>query len=157
VDGVISWCGFVGAWLLVAGPVYQAALELREQDIERDRIEEVTHQVAAPPAVSAWWWLLPPVRYLLERRRIRRWRGDMMAALPHEDVEALVDYLNKARGWLLVGAGGSLIAVKETLELREHYDWPQYLFWTLLVVCGLLAVLHAVLSIKRSRDVLEGA
>jgi hypothetical protein len=31
VDGVIAWCGFVGAWLLVAGPIYQAALELPER------------------------------------------------------------------------------------------------------------------------------
>jgi hypothetical protein len=69
VDGVIFWCGYVGAWLLVAGPIYQAALELQEQDIERDRIQQVTAQVPAPAPVSAWWWLLPPVRYLLAQRR----------------------------------------------------------------------------------------
>jgi hypothetical protein len=54
MDGVIAWCGFFGAWLLVAGPVYQAALELQEQDIERERLQEATAQVPAPDPVSAW-------------------------------------------------------------------------------------------------------
>ena len=25
-----GWCGFLGAWLLFGGPIYQASLELRE-------------------------------------------------------------------------------------------------------------------------------
>ena len=33
---LILWSGFFGAWLLVAGPLYQAALELSEEDISRD-------------------------------------------------------------------------------------------------------------------------
>jgi hypothetical protein len=99
VDGVIFWCGYVGAWLLVAGPIYQAALELQEQDVERERIQQVTAQVAAPAPVSAWWWLLPPVRYLLAQRRSRRWRQDMIAALSREDLETLVEFIDKARGW----------------------------------------------------------
>lgn len=27
VHELIAWCGFLGAWLLFAGPIYQAALE----------------------------------------------------------------------------------------------------------------------------------
>ncbi len=30
MEHLIAWAGFLGAWLLVAGPVYQAALELRQ-------------------------------------------------------------------------------------------------------------------------------
>jgi len=129
-------------------------LELQEQDIERERLQEATANVPAPDPVSAWWWLLPPVRYLLGQRRARRWRRDMMAALTHEDLEALVEFLDKARGWLLVGTGGFLLATKETRELREHYEWPQYAFWALLAAAGLAAALKTVLSVHRSHEVL---
>jgi hypothetical protein len=155
VDGVIAWCGFVGAWLLVAGPLYQAALELQEQDLERERIRQVTAQVAAPAPVSPWWWLLPPVRYVLAQRRARRWRADMVAALDREDLESLVEYFDKARGWLLVGAGGFLLATKETWELREHYEWPRAVFWIFLVAAALAAALNTVLSVRHTHQVLD--
>jgi hypothetical protein len=48
----------------VAGPVYQAYLELQEQQFERERFTEVGSHVPAPPRVSGWW-LLPPVKYQL--------------------------------------------------------------------------------------------
>jgi hypothetical protein len=35
MNQVIAWAGFLGAWLLVAGPLYQGALELREEDVDR--------------------------------------------------------------------------------------------------------------------------
>ena len=152
---MIAWCGFVGAWLLVAGPVYQAALELQEQDLARERIQEVTAQVPPPARVSAWWWLLPPVRYLLGQRRSRRWRQDMMAALTREDLETLVEFIDKARGWLLVAAGGLLLATKETWELREHYEWPLAGFWILLVGSALLAALNTVLGVRHTHQVLD--
>ena len=34
VDVFIAWSGFLSAWLLVAGPIYQAAIELEEEDVE---------------------------------------------------------------------------------------------------------------------------
>jgi hypothetical protein len=48
VHELIAWCGFFGAWFLVAGPVYQAALELEEEGLERDTF--------APR--SPGWWVL---------------------------------------------------------------------------------------------------
>jgi hypothetical protein len=105
--------------------------------------------------VSAWWWLLPPVPYLLAQRRSRRWRTDMMAALSQEDLESLIEFIDKARGWLLVGAGGFLLATKETWELHEHYEWPQAVFWILLVVSGLAAALYTVLSVRRTHHALD--
>jgi hypothetical protein len=35
VHTFIAWCGFLGAWPLVAGPLRQASRELEEEEIER--------------------------------------------------------------------------------------------------------------------------
>jgi hypothetical protein len=155
VEDLIAWCGFFGAWLLFAGPVYQAALELHEQDIERGRIAEVSKQVPAPARISPWWWLLPPVRYVKERRRARRYRDAVMGAMRPDELEALVTYINKATGWLFVGLGGLLLAVKETWELHERYEWRLYAFWVLVAVMTAIAATNVAIRLDRSRRYLE--
>ena len=69
MNKVIARAGFLGAWLLVAGPLYQGAFELREEEVDRKGIEASTAGIprSAPP--SPWWWLLRPVMYLIRRRR----------------------------------------------------------------------------------------
>ena len=49
---LILWSGFFGAWLLVAGPLYQAALELSEEDISRDDTAGVDHETALRMVVA---------------------------------------------------------------------------------------------------------
>jgi hypothetical protein len=39
VDEVIAWARFAGAWLLVAGPLYQGSVELVELDLDREGIQ----------------------------------------------------------------------------------------------------------------------
>jgi hypothetical protein len=39
MDQVIAWAGFLGAWLLVAGPLYQGALELSAEEVDREGME----------------------------------------------------------------------------------------------------------------------
>jgi hypothetical protein len=39
MDQVMAWAGFLGAWLLVAGPLYQGALELLEEDVDREGMQ----------------------------------------------------------------------------------------------------------------------
>jgi uncharacterized membrane protein YiaA len=153
MDGVIAWLGFVGGWLLFAGPVYQAALELQEEGFERSRLEAVSSRVPKR-GVSPWWWLLPPVAYVLQRRRAQAHQTAVIAAMPHQDVEMLMAYMNKALGWLIVGAGGLLLAVRETWDLTEHYDWPTAVFVVLIVALALLAVLNAALRIRLAERVI---
>ena len=69
MNQVIAWVGFLGAWLLVAGPLYQGAIELVEEDIDREAIAETTASVPRPDPPSPWWWLLPPVMYLIRHSR----------------------------------------------------------------------------------------
>jgi hypothetical protein len=150
-----TWCGFVGAWLLVAGPVYQAALELREQDIAHEEMQAAVASVPQPPPLSPWWWLLPPVGYVLARRRSTRYREQMLNSLNPQQVEAMVQYINKATGWLLVGLGGSLIAIKETWELSERYEWSVGVFAGLTVAAAALCLFAIAARVDQTRRVLE--
>ena len=44
----VYWVGFIGAWLLFVGPVYQSALELREEEDARVSMQKVLKS-ALPP------------------------------------------------------------------------------------------------------------
>ena len=82
MDEVIAWATFAGAWLLVAGPLYQGSVELNELDVDRAGIEgKAIAAQAAQARPSAWWWLLPPVMYLLHRRWYQVLRQAMLAQL----------------------------------------------------------------------------
>ncbi|MFC4946143.1 hypothetical protein [Pseudonocardia sp. GCM10023141] len=143
MEHVIAWCGFLGAWLLVAGPIFQASLELREEDIQTDQIEAASATLQDRyPRVSPWWWLVPPVGYWLRRRRRRQFRTAVMQSLNPDQLDGLFSYVNKATGWFFVAGGAALIAVKETWELVELSEWPHALFWVLIVVMPLLCVVN---------------
>lgn len=140
----VLWCGFIGAWLLFAGPILQAALELKEEDIQRARLHTAKQQVQIPRNVSNWWWLLPPVKFFLEQRQSRKFHAEYFKILAPEDLESLISFVNKARGWLLVASGALLIAIKETYELGEELEWPHWVFWTIIVVFILGSLLNTV-------------
>jgi len=154
VAGLIAWCGFVGGWLLFAGPVYQAALELQEYDEAQEAMSAAARSVPRPKHPSPLWWLIPPVGYVLQRRAAGQYRQAVTAALSAEDREIMVEFSNKATGWLMVAAGALLIAVKETWELHEHYEWSAAAFWVLVVIMPVLAASFTVLRIRTARETL---
>jgi len=146
----ITLCGFIGSWLLVAGPLYQAALELGDEDIEFDRIRSVGKTVAPPPHPSAWWWLIPPIKFHLEQKRDREYRTQYLKALESKDAEALVSFMNKARAWLYVATGGLLIAIKETFELTSQINLGLAWFWAIVAAMAIASILNTVLRITRN-------
>lgn len=76
---VIAWATFAGAWLLVAGPLYQGSAELAELDFDREGIQGAAAAVeTAQTRPSAWWWLLPPAMYVLHRRWYKALRQAML-------------------------------------------------------------------------------
>ena len=56
--------------------------------------------------------------------------------------------MSKARGWLLVGTGGLLIASQETW-LVEGHEWPTELFWVLVFGMAGICVAYTVLQAMR--------
>jgi hypothetical protein len=155
VEILIAWCAFFGGWLLVAGPLTQAALELREEDIESAEIEATSTRLrSAFPQVSRWWWLLPPVYYWRQRRRSRRFREAVMRELTPEQLSSVLSFVNTATGWLFVAGGASLIAVKETWELAEAQHWPHAVFWVLVVVMVVVCTGSTAVRLARTGQAL---
>lgn len=134
MDAFLHWAGFVGAWLLVAGPLFQASIELRDEAIDRDAFAATMASVPPAPRTSRWWWLLPPVAYVLRRRRSKAMRDAVLVAMSPVQRAQFVGFQNKAHGWFLVAGGAFLIALKETGELAELYELPTWVFWVAVVV-----------------------
>ncbi|HVV66881.1 MAG TPA: hypothetical protein VHB72_02290 [Candidatus Saccharimonadales bacterium] len=150
----VDICSFLGSWLLVAGPIYQASLELREQDIETERIHEASNKIQTPRNVSAWWWLIPPLKLLLEHQQTQKYRREYLNVLDPEDVEALVNFINKATGWLMVAGGASLIAVKETYELVDEIHVQHYFIWLAVPVMMFFCLIYTILRTKRAKRII---
>jgi hypothetical protein len=153
VPHIIAWCGFLGAWLLVAGPLDQAVREIAEQEYGGEAIEEANARVDPPPPVSKWWLLLPPLWYYLRARRESIYRHLVGEALPDEDLLAFLTVKDVLNAWLYVAVGAALIGVKETWELHEAYEWPQWAFVLLvasmLVFCVTITVVRARHRMRR--------
>lgn len=152
---VILIGGFLGAWLLVAGSVYQAALELRDQDIAVDHLRAAGEKRHRPKHVSSWWWLLPPVKIILEKKSKDAYRSEYFNNLSKDDSAALLSFMNKATAWLYVGLGGLLIAAKETYELSEHLHVYNWIFFITVFVLLLLALSNTAIRVRRSERILH--
>ncbi|MDQ8046700.1 MAG: hypothetical protein AAGC46_11185 [Solirubrobacteraceae bacterium] len=154
MDDVVAWCGFLGAWLLFAGPVYQAAIELREEAIEQEEMERMAAAMK-PIRMSPWWWLLPPVAYVMAINQRKRRQDEFIHLMSDVQKRRMFNFKTKAHGWIVVAGGAFLIAVKETYELREAYEWPIAVFWILVVVAPLLGVLNTSARMARAKEMLD--
>jgi hypothetical protein len=150
VDDVLRWSGFLGAWLLVAGSLYQAATQLREEDNEIARLRTKMHSVPRPEPVSRWWWLLPPVYLVLQRRQTQELRTAVMAQLDAHEFSVLHHFADRAWGWMLVTAGGLLLATEQTWELTHSQGWSDLAVVVLAIAMAALGVLHTLLRVRSS-------
>ncbi|QEO09344.1 hypothetical protein [Protaetiibacter larvae] len=141
---IIRIAAALGAWLLLTAAIYQASLELRDEQLDRARLSEAVDAVPSVRPLSPWWWLLPPVAYLLRRSRVKRQREAIMKVLDADQLRQFVEFTDKAQGWLLVAAGAVLIAIKETWELSELLEWPLWLLILVTLVAVLVALGHTV-------------
>jgi hypothetical protein len=146
---------FAGAWLLVGGPLYQAAIELSELEVDREGMQTLVSQLPRPKMPSPWWWLLPPVMYFLARRANSANQRAIFAAMTDTQREQFTSFKNKAAGWLIVALGGTLLATGETWQITEHYEWPTWVFWLLVVVMLAFAVLNTAVRMVSNEHVLR--
>jgi hypothetical protein len=153
----IAWAGFAGSWLLVAGPVYQAAIDFQAEDLERSAIRDAADATAKPPPFSRWWWLIPPVGYALQIRRSRADRRGVMTVLTSAQMELLVRFGNKATGWILISLGAFLVALTETWTLREVYDWPLAVYVLVVAVMLLASASYTAVRLRRADGLMRQA
>jgi hypothetical protein len=132
MDVLISTIGLAGAWLLLAGSIYQAVLELRAHELAVDRLEKIG-AATRTQRVSSWWWLVPPIKIYLERQRAIAQRPLYMSELTVEEFESMVSYINKATGWFLVAVGGFSIATKETYQFCRERHFAALVFAPIVV------------------------
>ena len=119
---------------------------MEEEEFERDSITRAQREIEVPPRVSAWWLAVPPAYFILRRRRDGVYRQRVREAMSPEDLRAFAHLRDVAAAWFLVAAGAALIAVKETWELVEAYDWDEWSFWALLA--GMLVLATAVIVVR---------
>jgi hypothetical protein len=154
-DQVIAWAVFAGAWLLVGGPLYQAAIELSELEVDREGMQKLVTQLPRPKMPSAWWWLLPPVMYFKARHTNQANQRAIFAAMTDTQREQFTSFKNKAAGWLTVALGGTLLAAGETWEITERYEWPVWVFWLIVVVMMATAVINTAVRMASNQRVLR--
>jgi hypothetical protein len=148
---VASWFGFIGAWLLVVGPLYQGGFELLEEDTHREDSAALFEGITPPTMPSSWWWLLPPVMLVRRRRRTAAYRGLVLSRMTPEQRASRAGFLQKATGWFVVAAGASCLAVKETWDLSEHLQWPVWFFAVIFAVMFAGSAAGTVFALARTR------
>lgn len=151
-DPTANWLAFLGAWLLVAGPLYQGALEMLEEEVDREGFQAVVEGADPLVTPSAWWWLLPPVMVALRRHHNEALRRQVRERLSPEQLAQFTRLRHKATGWFVVAAGASLIAVKETWTLSKQLDLPGWAFVCAIVAMAALAVSNTVLMVLAHRQ-----
>ncbi len=152
---ITAWCGFAGAWVLVAGPVYQGALELGEVEVDREAIRSQAGSTAKPQRISPWWWLLPPAAYVKTTRIQTAWRQQVMASLTAEQRTQFLTYSNKAAGWFIVGAGAALIGVQQAIELVETLEWNGLVTIPLVAAAAAAALAYTVRRLHLTQQALH--
>jgi len=153
METFFEWLAFIGAWLLFAGPIYQAALKLQDEDIEFDRIRAAGSKIERPPKVSSWWWILPPIKFYKELKRGNINRQSIIKALPSEDVEAIISFNSKATAWLMVAVGGLCVACQESYTLTQHNKWNNIVLLLLIVGMFGLSILNLVSRLNRAKEI----
>ena len=155
MDFFIHWAGFAGAWLLVAGPLLQGAIELRDEEMDREGFERVKGDVTYPAPISRWWWLLPPVAIYKNQQRSRAFREATMGVLTVEQRAQFVGFTNKAAGWFTVAGGAFLIFLKEAWELAELYEAPLWLYIVVVVMLAIAAVANTITRLSKSDEIIH--
>jgi hypothetical protein len=156
VDVFILIIGFIGGWLLFAGSMFQAWVELAREGRHLDRASLFNDMPPVEPA-SSWWWLFPPAKLLIDRHRRDAAREKLLHALPPEALETIVSFKNAAAAWQFVAVGGICLALKETYDLGQMLDWNPLLYVLVVALMLFLSIGHVLLRKRRSTEMVRAS
>lgn len=152
MDEFIVFIAMLGSWLLFAGPVYQAYIELHDAELKfveiRKNLYETSKQVKQEK-ISKWFWILPPLAVIITYIKTQNYRDEVIRHLDRENFELLQKFSEKARGWVVIGWGAFFIAVKETYEFVKELDLSYPIFFTLVIGFALSSFAYTLINTFR--------
>ncbi|MFT4186832.1 MAG: hypothetical protein QM613_06370 [Micrococcaceae bacterium] len=151
----MAWCAFIGSWVLVAGPLYQGAMELGEFDINRDDFTNHIHQIDPPEHISPWWWLIPPLAYIKTKQIQNPWRKRFFASFNDAQREQFVSFSNKSTGWFMICIGASLIGIDSANSLTKAMEWSNLAMIPLIIFAAIMCVSFTVARLHRTKSMLQ--
>ncbi|MBW1606172.1 hypothetical protein [Lactobacillus sp. Sy-1] len=151
----IAWLGFFGDWLLFVFPLYQGLLDVTEGS---DMLKNAhSSGKKRNRMISSLLWLLPPLKVLIERRRVRQ--ISKYALNQSVDFNKVYRKLNVATAWVYVSLAGVLNGIVATEELLEIYNygdnWWILLITSLLIVFIGIKIIQYFVSDKRKKHVFD--
>jgi hypothetical protein len=129
--------GALGAWLLFIGPTRQAAIELMKEANEMSEIMKSIKSNARNiqiKRVSNFWWILPPVKIILTKINQRKQWDSVTENLSTGEFKSLSHFRTLASTWSCVAFGAWLIALKETFEMCEHFEFSMFIYIAIVAI-----------------------
>jgi hypothetical protein len=155
METVLQIIAFIGSWLLFAGPIYQAALELQDEDIELDRIRSTGDVLRKEAHISGWLWVVPPYALYKRSKNKKIFMQKYLNSLTQVDIEQLISFRSKATAWMLVAIGGFCIASNETYILMHDIHWSIFVFILIVLAMLIASIAHLIYRIKQDHKLIK--
>lgn len=145
----------IGDWLLFAGPLLQAAIELREEadgwDDVHKHLREAVKSDDWPKRVSFLWWLLPPVKIHLERKRSDKAQSIISRELSEDELKMFRVFGLKARAWVIVSGGAWLMALATSYQVLSQDFGFSLISWLISMILISFICLASITAIFRNK------
>jgi hypothetical protein len=87
---------------------------------------------------------------LLHAQRSRHYRSAVLSVLTSSEARQWFEFSDKAIGWIVVGAGGLLLAVTETWSMTSDAGLPGWSRWIIAAAMLALCASFTVYRLHRS-------
>ena len=84
--------------------------------------------------------------FVLYRRSYKAAQQAILARLTPTQHEQVTRFQSKAIGWYTVAGGAALLAAGDTWHVVQQYGWPVWLFWLLVAVMLVVAVIPTAIQ-----------
>ena len=116
-NNVLIVLGFMAEWFLFTFSLYQAVVEIGEQEVILGQIKSTSKEYREVPA---FYWLVPPFKVWLEKKRVERILHDI--TVNTEDFDQIFSLSNRAIAWTYIAVAEILIGVISTNEILELFN-----------------------------------